>query len=60
MKDRLGSGGVVLWRPGGVPVVAHALWYGAVKPMTNCMEMAVLVWGLELSLERGVTGKVWY
>ena len=58
MKVRLGSGGVVLWRPGGVPVAAHALWFGSAKPTVNCAEMAALVWGLELLVERGATGKV--
>ena len=58
MKARLCSRGVVLWCPGGVPVAAHALWFGSAKPAINCAEMAALVWGLELLVEHGVTGKV--
>ena len=58
MKARLGSGGVVLWCPGGVPVAAHALWFGLAKPTVNCAEIAALVWELELLVERGATEKV--
>ena len=58
MKARLGSGGVVLWCPGRVPVAAHALQFRLAKPSVNCVEIAALVWGLELLVERGVTGKV--
>ena len=58
MKARLGSRGVMLWRPCRVPVAAHALWFGVAKPMVNCMEMATLVWGLKLLVECGATGKV--
>ena len=58
MKARLGSGGVVLWHPGGVPVAAHALWFGAAKSVVNWAEMDTLVWELELLVERGATGKV--
>ena len=58
MKARLGSGGIVLWRPGGVPVAAHALWFGWAKATVSCAEMAALAWGLELLVERGATGKV--
>ena len=58
MKARLGSGGLVLWCSGGVPVAAHALWFGSAKLTVNCAEMAALVWGLELLVEHGVTGKV--
>ena len=58
MKPRLGSGGVVLWHPGGVPVAAHTLCFGSAKPMINCAEMAALVWGLELLVEHGATGEV--
>ena len=58
MKARLGSGGVVLWCLGGVPVATHALWFGLAKSTVNCAEMAALVWGLELLVECGATGKV--
>ena len=39
-------------------MAAHALWFGLAKPMVNCAEMAGLVWGLELLVERGATGRV--
>ena len=58
MKATLGSGGVVLWRPGGVLVATHALWFGAAKSIVNCTEMSTLVWELELLVEHGATGKV--
>ena len=58
LKRKMGSGGVVLWHPGGYVVDAHALWFTSDKPTVNCAEMAALVWGLELLVGRRAGGRV--
>ena len=48
----------MLWHLGGVPVAVHALWFGVTKLTVNRVEMAALVWGLELLVEHRAIGKV--